>query len=786
MLRPIFVVTLLSLLASVARSQPLENQKHSDHVDRFYQIDSWLPTPNSYRTASGAPGPQYWQQRADYDIDVALDDTNQQIRGTVGITYHNQSPDSLTYIWVQLDQNRFRPDSDSNNASPAPTLAPKITFEMLSGIMAQMVFNGGFTIESVTDDAGQPMEHHIVKTMMRIDLEQPLAPEESIEFSIRYRYNIVDAKVIRARGGYEHFDSDDNYIYEISQWYPRVVAYTDYTGWQHKQFLGRGEFTLELGDYDVRITVPADMVVAATGTLQNPEDVLEPVWTDRLADAAKSDKPIFVITPEEAKANEPARSANSKTWSFHADNVRDFAFAASRKFIWDAMGVDIDGQQVMAMSYYPGEAEPLWSQYSTEAIAHTLDVYGRYSFDYPYPVAISVNGPVYGMEYPMICFNGPRPEKDGTYTKDTKYGLISVIIHEVGHNFYPMIVNSDERQWTWMDEGLNTFLQYLAEQEWETDYPSRRGDPEKIVPYMRGGGQRPVMSGSEEILQFGNNAYAKPATALNILRETILGRELFDFAFAEYARRWKFKRPTPSDFFRTMEDASGTDLDWFWRGWFYSTDHVDIAIEDVKLFQIDNGDPDTDAERKRKERDDEEPTTSKDRNEAIRKRLDWQPGLKDFYNSAEYDEFAVEESARKSFQKFLDGLDAKERAMLRRTTNFYVVRFRNVGGLVMPIIVRVHYADNTNELITIPVDIWRGDGNQVRKLFVTDKEITRLELDPQRALADTEESNNHWPPKIVPSRFKLYKDEIKKNPMQKAKGETDEVEKDEENKKEEK
>ncbi|TWU60083.1 hypothetical protein Poly51_03570 [Rubripirellula tenax] len=783
---PKFCLTILFVFAALqpAWAQPLDNRKHADSADRFYQIDQWLPTPNAFRTASGAPGPEYWQQRADYDIDVTLDDANQRILGTVRIHYHNLSPDPLNYVWVQLDQNRFRPDSDSNNASPSPSLSPKITFDAISGILASMTFDGGFDIESVTkwNPSSQPnpdpttkrvsdddvaLRHTINKTMMRIDLNEPLAPGDSMGFAIKYQYNIVDAKVIRARGGSEYFDKDDNYIYEISQWYPRVAAYTDYAGWQHKQFLGRGEFTLELGDYDVRITAPAEMVVAATGELQNADDVLKDPWKQRLAEAANAKKPVFVITPDEAKENQSQRTDKTTTWQFHADNVRDFAFAASRKFIWDAMGVDVGDNKVMAMSYYPNEAEPLWSQYSTEAIAHTLEVYGRYSFEYPYPVAISVNGPVYGMEYPMICFNGPRPEEDGTYTRDTKYGLISVIIHEVGHNFYPMIVNSDERQWTWMDEGLNTFLQYLTEQEWETDYPSRRGAPEKIVPYMRGGNQRPIMSGSEEILQFGNNAYAKPATALNILRETILGRELFDFAFAEYARRWKFKRPTPSDFFRTMEDASGTDLDWFWRGWFYSTDHVDIAIENLKLFQIDSGDPDTGAERKRKERDDEEPTLSEERNKQLRKRIEWQAGLKDFYNSDDFDEHAVEESARKAFTKFVDGLTEKERAMLRRSTNFYIASFRNVGGLVMPIIVRIHYTDNTNELVTIPVDIWRANGNRVDKLFVTDKEISRLELDPRRELADTETSNNDWPPKIVPSRFKLYKDEKKPNPMQK-------------------
>jgi hypothetical protein len=751
-------------------AQPLSNHKHSDPVDRFYQIESWLPTPNAERTASGSPGPAYWQQQADYEIDVTLDDANQRISGAARITYHNRSPHALRYLWFQLDQNRLRPDADSAQAESAPSLSPQISFQSMNAIFARLTFDGGFKIQSVTDGNGAPIPFTIVKTMMRLDLAQPLEPGQSTLVRIEYSFNIVDAKLIADRGGYEFFASDKNYIYELAQWFPRVACYTDYSGWQHKQFLGRGEFTLELGDYTVRITVPAEMVVAATGQLQNPDQVLQPQWISRLAEARQAKKPLFIITPEEARANQAVRSGQTRTWIFAAKNVRDFAFAASRKFIWDAMGVAIDGQTVMAMSYYPGEAEPLWSKYSTEAIAHTLQVYGRYSFSYPYPVAISVNGPVYGMEYPMICYNGPRPEADGTYSKATKYGLISVVIHEVGHNFFPMIVNSDERQWTWMDEGLNTFLQYLAEQEWEADYPSRRGDPEHIVPYMRGGNQRPIMTGSEEIPQFGSNAYAKPATALNILRETILGRELFDFAFREYARRWKFKRPTPSDFFRTMEDASGIDLDWFWRGWFYSTDHVDIAIDNVRLYQIDNGDPDNEAERKRKERDEQPPTLSKQRNAELPKRIDWQPGLKDFYNSPEYDELAVEESARKSFQEFLEGLDEKERAMLRRTTRFYVVRFKNLGGLVMPIIVRVHHADNTSELLRIPAEIWRADSRQVDKLLVSDKEIVRLELDPQRETADTEASNNHWPPKLVPSRFKLFKDKSEPNPMQKANG----------------
>jgi len=778
MYQPALTIVVCLAATVSAFAQPLANRKHSDPTDRFFQIDDWLPTPNEQRTAAGGPGPGYWQQRADYEIDVTLDDANQRILGSAKITYHNQSPHALKYIWIQLDQNRFRRDADDFATASSPDLEPKVSFRLMNAIMARLVFDGGYEIESVTGAGGVALDHTVVKTMMRIDLPAPLAAGESTTVAIRYAYNIVNAKIIRARGGYEYFEADKNYIYEIAQWYPRVAAYTDYEGWQHKQFLGRGEFTLELGNYTVRLTAPADMVVSATGQLQNAEEVLEPEWIQRLEAARESKKPKFIITPEEAKANESSRSDTSKTWVFQAENVRDFAFAASRKFMWDAMGVDVAGRRVMAMSLYPNEAQPLWHQYSTEAVAHTLEVYSSFSFDYPYPVAISINGPVYGMEYPMICFNGPRPEEDGTYSKATKYGLISVVIHEVGHNFFPMIVNSDERQWTWMDEGINTFLQYLSEQLWEEDYPSRRGDPEKIVPYMRGGSQRPIMTGSEEILQFGANAYAKPATALNILRETILGRELFDFAFRQYAERWRFKRPTPADFFRTMEDASGIDLDWFWRGWFYSTDHVDIAIENIRLFQIDSGDPDEAAERKRRERDDQEPTVTKQRNAEIPKRIEWQPGLKDYYNSPEYDELAVEKAARREFQKFLDGLDAEERALLKRTTNFYVARFRNVGGLVMPIIVRIHYSDNSNELVRIPAQIWRQDSRHVDKLFVTDKEIVRMELDPYRETADTEDSNNTWPPKLVPSRFRLFKDKKKKNPMQKAAEAEDEADTD--------
>lgn len=768
----LFASTLLPLAA-----QELPNSKYGGRPDPFYPIESWLATPNDQRIASGAPGPQYWQQRADYEIDVTLDDERQRLSGRQKVTYHNDSPHTLRYVWFQLDQNIFRKDSEGLLGSPAPNLDNRVPFNLLRSLLARESFDGGFDISEVTDADGEDLPFTVVGTAMRVDLPEPLEPCEKLQLGVAFAYKITDAKLIYGRSGYEYFEKDGNYLYEIAQWHPRMIAYTDYSGWQHEPFVGKGEFTVEFGDFVVRITAPADMVVAATGELQNPMEVLTPLQRTRLEQAASAKTPMFIVTPEEAKsAQQNAKTADrslTKTWHFSADNVRDFAFAASRKFIWDAVGHHVGGDEtnpprkVMAMSYYPIEAEPLWSQYSTASIAHTLDVYGRFTFDYPYPVAISVNGPVYGMEYPMICFNGPRPEADGTYSQATKYGLISVIIHEVGHNWFPMIVNSDERRWTWMDEGLNTFLQYLAEQEWEEDYPSIRGEPANIAAFMRSNDQRPIMSQSESLLQFGNVAYAKPAAALNVLRETILGRELFDFAFKEYARRWKFKRPTPEDFFRTMEDASGVDLDWFWRGWFYSTDHVDVAIDGVKLYQIDTNDPDEEAEQKRREKKERPDSISKERNAPLTKRVDLQPGLKDFYN--DYDELQVSEDDRKAFRKFVDGLDAEERKLIKRKTNFYVVNFRNAGGLVTPIILLIRYSDATSERIQIPAAIWRADPRSVNKLIITDKTIERLELDPQRQTADADSSNDHWPPRLIPTRFKLFKDEPGKNPMQKAK-----------------
>jgi aminopeptidase N len=767
-------------LAFLAASVPAQTLLVNP-VDRFRQLEEILPTPNDFRTASGAPGSRYWQQRADYVIDAELDEVNRRIIGRETITYKNNSPDTLTYLWLQLEQNIFRPDSDANLTRTAPPFRvtpptpgvqgappsrsiPRLTYDTLDSLLTSMTFQGGHNITAVTDAKGTALAHTIVKTMMRIELPQPMPPQGVFVFNVAWNYNINDAKKISLRTGYESFPKDGNDIFEIAHWFPRFAAYTDVNGWHHKQFLGSGEFTLEFGDYLVRLTAPEDHIVGASGVLQNPEKVLTAAQRERLVQAGAARKPVLIVTPEEAKANEKEKSTAKKTWIFKADNVRDFAFASSRKFIWDAQGHAVNDNKVMAMSYYPNEGNPLWEQYSTAAIIHTLNVYSRYSFTYPYPVAISVNGPIGGMEYPMICFNGPRPEEDGTYIPRRKYGLISVVIHEVGHNYFPMIVNSDERQWTWMDEGLNSFLQYLAEVEWEKDYPSRRGEPRNIVEYMTSQTQDPIMTNSESVQQLGANAYAKPATALNILRETILGRELFDYAFKEYSRRWKFKRPEPADFFRTMEDASGVDLDWFWRGWFYSTDHADQALESVKVFTVDTRNPDPEKALQKKEREAAPDSLSKLRNAPLPKLVDARPELKDFYNT--YDELDVTEADRKAFAETLAKLEPREKELLGTALNFYIVGLKNHGGLVMPVILKIDYTGGATEEMRIPAEIWRRNSSLVEKMIVTSKEIKSLTLDPHLEIADTDLSNNTWPPQPAKSRFQLFKEEKEKNPMQ--------------------
>lgn len=768
------------LLASVAGSGGQQQLIPYD-ADPFRQLDEVFPTPDEARTATGMPGPKYWQQQADYRIKVKLDDQKRRVEGSEAITYHNRSPHALPYLWLQLDQNRFAVGGDDAVTAVAPGM-DSLSYSQLAYLLEMEKFDGGFKLKKVADSAGKDLKYEVVKTMMRIDLAEPLKPGQRIEFGIDWEYNIVDAKKVRARAGYEYFEKDKNAIYEIAQWHPRMAAYTDVHGWQNKQFLGRGEFTLEFGNFQVEITVPDDHIVAATGELKNADKVLTEEQRKRLEQAKSVKEPMFIVTPEEAKANEKSKPKGEKTWIFEAKNVRDFAWASSRKFIWDAVwhsfGQNKEKQtRAWAMSYYPNEAESLWSKYSTHAVMHTLDVYSNYTFDYPYPVAISVNGPVFGMEYPMICFNGPRPEEDGTYSERTKKALVGVVIHEVGHNWFPMVVNSDERQWTWMDEGLNSFVEFLAEEEWDAKFDGN-GRPRGVTSYMAMPNKVPIMTNSESLIHFGDNAYAKPAAALNVLRESVLGRESFDFAFREYSRNWAFKRPTPSDFFRSMEDVSGVDLDWFWGGWFYTTRHVDIGISQVYEWDLDSRDPDVEKEKKRVEREEEPKDRIAQRNEKLPKRIDSYPHLKDFYN--EHDALDVTESDRDAYTKLLEKLSNEEKKLIKTPRHFYVVEFENKGGLVMPLLVELNYEGGKKELVEIPAEIWRRDKNRVSKLFMTKHKIDHIQLDPGRDTADAGTADNRWPRAAEKRRFTLREDTWDKkseNPMQKEKKEKEAAEK---------
>ena len=744
----------------------------STNQNPFRQLGTELPTPNEYRNASGAPGTSYWQQKVDYKMNITLDDEQQRIYGTEVITYHNNSPDVLDYLWIQLDQNRRALTSETYL-----TQRNSLQDEMSIAAVERFVpdFDGGFKLDYVQFNNGQSAPYTINATMMRVDLDKPLKPGNKTELKIKWWYNINNRMEIGGRSGYEYFEEDDNYLYTIAQYFPRLCAYNDLEGWQNKQFLGRGEFTLEFGDYEVDITVPADHLVAATGELQNSNSVLTSDQLARYKKAQQSfDQPIIIATQEEAVARESKRAKTTKTWKFKAKQVRDFAFASSRKFIWDAMAVKFSDHNSMAMSMYPKEGNPLWEQYSTKAVAHTLKWYSHYTFEYPYPVAWSIHAASIGMEYPMICFNFGRPAKDGTYSKRTKYGMIGVIIHEVGHNWFPMIVNSDERQWTWMDEGLNTYVQYLTEVQWERNYPVRRGPAYMITDYMGGDKEKisPIMTNSESIWQFGPNAYSKPATAFNILRETVLGREKMDFAFKTYSKRWMFKQPYPADFFRSIEDASATDLDWFWRGWFYTNEHVDQTISNVEYRTLDTGDPQKDSDRAKADRN-----SVKDMNiSALRNRAEIKQTyqerdttLVDFYSS--YDELNVTNAQRKKASKLMESMDENQKELLRAGKHFYEIEFTNDGGLVMPIVVQLQLADGTTQDHRIPAEIWRLVSDKVTKVFITDQPVDNIILDPYYELADVDRSGNEYRAPQKPKRIKLKESRQRgngKNEMQRA------------------
>ncbi len=707
---------------------------------KFEQLGTELPSPNSYRTASGAPGKDYWQQRADYDMEVELDDQNQKITGKETIIYFNNSPDQLTYLWVQLDQNMRAKDSNTPLAT-STKMKELMSGKQLATIIQDYDYDGGFNITRVKDTKGGDLKYTINKTMMRVELPAPMNSGDQFSFSVDWWYNINDRMSDGGRSGYEYFPMDDNYVYTIAQFFPRMAVYDDVTGWQNKQFLGRGEFAVPFGNYKVKITTPADHIVGSTGTLQNPGEVLTTEEMKRFEQAKTSfNKPVIIVKENEAKKKEKTKSSDKATWVYHADNVRDFAFASSRKFIWDAMAVKIGNKTPLAMSYYPKEGNPLWEKESTKAVANTLITYSKFSVDYPYPVAISVHAASIGMEYPMICFNFGRPNPDGSYSDQIKWRMIGVIIHEVGHNFFPMIINSDERQWTWMDEGLNTFVQSLTER---AHYPAkllRRGTAESIIPYMKGDkeGIRPIMTNSEQILQFGNNAYAKPAAALWILRETVMGHELFDYAFKEYARRWAFKHPSPADFFRTMEDASAVDLDWFWKGWFYTTDNVDMSIDNVKWYKMDL---------------EEKSFENRAQGQIANQSGDSKPT--NFEEAVET--FKFKDTDTKEYQEFMNTVDDDGIKKRNAGKNFYEVTFKNKGGLVMPVIIEWTFKDGTKEVERLPVEIWRLNEEEVTKVFAKSKEVVNIQLDPFGETADIYTDDNVFPKGDSQSRFKEFK-----------------------------
>jgi len=778
---PVLTAVFLTLALGAAHAQV--QQTKGDWEDKFRQLDEVLPTPNTYRTAGGKPGHEYWQQQADYKIAVTLDDEAKRLSADQTITYTNNSPDALEFLWLHLDHNRFKKDSDYVKTLTYREEPGKISFYRLNQELQRPDFDGGMKITAVTDARGNDLDHVVVDTLMRIDLPEPLGPGRSVRFSISWETNIHDHDVFGGRSGYIEFDDGES-IYYIAQWFPRMTAYTDYEGWTNKKFLGRGEFTLEFGDYELEITVPEDFIVSSTGALQNQREVLTTEQIARLGEAKVADKPVYIVTPEEATQNQAERASGTKTWKFKAENVRDVAFSASRKFIWDAQGFVQDvprgsdvPREVMAMSFYPPEAnhpadKPLWYTYSTEAIIHTMEVYNRYAFPYPYAKAQSVNwGEGGGMEYPEITFNGGLPVYDEktdswTYTRRTKYGLIGVIIHEIGHIYFPMVVNSDERQWTWMDEGINSFLQVLAQEEWEEGFPHWAGYPHLMVDYMKAGGQVPVMTQSDSVLKFGANAYAKVATALNILRETVMGRELFDHAFKTYSERWRFKRPTPADFFRTMEEASGVDLDWFFRGWFYTTDHVDISLDKVTLARVNSKDPEAEEAWKRAQKEKQPKNMTQILNEGMERRVDRNPDLKDFYN--ENDEFTVTNKQRNDYRKYLKGLEDWEKEVLESDKNLYLLEFSNKGGLVMPLILAIRYEDGSSEELRLPAEIWRLDPHKLTRLHVTDKIIASITVDPHWETADTDTYNNHWPRRAEESRLEAFKRDPRRNMMLEA------------------
>ncbi len=710
---------------------------------KFEPIDRMIDPPNSFRAASGAPGKDYWQQRANYKINVVLDENNNTINGDEMITYFNNSPDNLSYLWIQLEQNVNKKGSE-DFGSVNNNITEGMNTRQMQFLTRAIDFPAGYTIKFIKDENGNAIKSLVNNTMMKVILNEPLKSGESLSFSIGWSYPITDRSMfLLSREGYEYFPEDNNTVYLIAHWFPRMAVYNDTEGWQNQQFNRLGEFALEFGNYEVNITVPEDHIIASTGELQNPSEVLSKTEMKRLEEAKKSfDKPVLIVTKEEAEANEKEKSTKLKTWKFKALNVRDFSFASSRKFIWDAQAVKFSDHNTMAMSFFPKEGLPVWQEESTKAVVNALQVYSESTFEYPYPVAISVNTSNIGMEFPMISFNGGRPV-NGKMSDGAKQGMIGTIVHEVGHNWFPMIISSDERKWMWMDEGLNTFIHQRTIAERYPDFIS--ATPKNVVPFMSGDKSimRPIMTTSDNELfsQFGANFYLKPTVGLQMLRNSIVGKELFDQAFKEYCNRWKYKHPNPADLFRTLEDATAVDLDWFFKGWFFTTDNVDMELSDVKWFKVY-----------------EESLNIEDQNKNVKMKIEGENSggkVKDFSSGPEV--ITMIPTSDQAYGQFLSRLD--EPALRKQVSgkNIYELTIKNVGGLVMPVTIEWIFKDGSSETDKLPAEIWRLNEYEIKKTFLKDKEVTQVNLDPNFEFADTDMNNNTFPKKEEQSDFDKFK-----------------------------
>ncbi|NNC51376.1 MAG: M1 family metallopeptidase [Flaviramulus sp.] len=730
---------------------PNINAQNQPWQGKFEPIDNLIAPPNTYRTASGAPGRDYWQQRADYKIKAIIDEKNNTLAGEETITYFNNSPDELSYVWMQLEQN-VNKKGNEDFGSINNIMKDSITTRKMQFLTRAIDFPAGYSIKYVKDGNGNNLKTLVNNTMMKVKLNSVLKPGESTTLDIAWSYPITDRSMyLLSREGYEYFPEDDNTVYLIAHWFPRMAVYNDTEGWQNQQFQKLGEFALEFGDYEVEITVPEDHIVASTGSLQNSESVLTKTQRQRLEEAQKSfSKPVIIITKEEAIANEKQKASKHKTWKYSAKNVRDFAFASSRKFMWDAQAVKLPSNTVMAMSFYPKEGLPVWQEESTKAIMHALEVYSEATFDYPYPVCISVNTSNIGMEFPMISFNGGRPDKNGKISDAAKQGMVGTIIHEVGHNWFPMIISSDERKWMWMDEGLNTFIHQRTVAERYPDYKSVT--PKTIVPFMSGDKNilRPIMTTSDNELfnQFGANFYLKPTVGLQMLRNSIIGKELFDEAFKEYSNRWKYKHPNPSDLFRTLEDATATDLDWFYRGWFFTTDHVDMELSNVKWFKVF-----------------EENANIEDQNKSLKVKIaskakSTDAKINDFSDGPEVITMAT--TPDKDYGQFLSRIDEPEIRKNLSGKNIYELTIKNLGGLVMPVTIEWIFTDGSSETNTLPAEIWRRNEYEIQHTFLKDKEVANINLDPNFEFADIDRTNNNFPKRETKSEFDTFKDKKKK------------------------